>query len=50
MCGDVEQLSDKESIEYFHMRPFDSQIGAVVSRQSTVIPSSQVSAYRRQVP
>ncbi|XP_054851257.1 pyridoxine-5'-phosphate oxidase isoform X3 [Eublepharis macularius] len=35
--GSVERLPEKESEKYFHSRPKSSQIGAVVSRQSTVI-------------
>ncbi|XP_063156851.1 pyridoxine-5'-phosphate oxidase isoform X2 [Candoia aspera] len=35
--GFVERLPEQESEKYFHSRPKSSQIGAVVSRQSTVI-------------
>ncbi|XP_077170229.1 pyridoxine-5'-phosphate oxidase isoform X2 [Paroedura picta] len=35
--GSVERLPEKESEKYFHSRPKCSQIGAAVSRQSTVI-------------
>ncbi|XP_053122549.1 pyridoxine-5'-phosphate oxidase isoform X2 [Hemicordylus capensis] len=35
--GSVEKLPIDESEKYFHSRPKSSQIGAVVSRQSTVI-------------
>ncbi|XP_026525553.1 pyridoxine-5'-phosphate oxidase [Notechis scutatus] len=35
--GSVERLPEQESEKYFHSRPKSSQIGAVVSRQSTVI-------------
>ncbi|XP_049777356.1 pyridoxine/pyridoxamine 5'-phosphate oxidase-like [Schistocerca cancellata] len=35
--GVVEKLSEQESDEYFHSRPVDSQIGACISHQSTVI-------------
>ncbi|XP_053216936.1 pyridoxine-5'-phosphate oxidase isoform X2 [Podarcis raffonei] len=35
--GPVEKLSEEESEKYFYTRPKSSQIGAVVSRQSTVI-------------
>ncbi|GMP54677.1 hypothetical protein CsSME_00019761 [Camellia sinensis var. sinensis] len=36
--GFVEKVSDEESEQYFHSRPRGSQIGAIVSKQSTVIP------------
>ncbi|XP_061445825.1 pyridoxine-5'-phosphate oxidase isoform X2 [Rhineura floridana] len=35
--GSVERLPEQESEKYFHSRPKSSQIGAVVSHQSTVI-------------
>uniref|UniRef100_A0A8C4N6L9 pyridoxal 5'-phosphate synthase n=2 Tax=Eptatretus burgeri TaxID=7764 RepID=A0A8C4N6L9_EPTBU len=40
--GSVERLPRRESEEYFHSRPKPSQIGAVVSHQSTVIASREV--------
>lgn len=40
--GSVEKCTPEESLEYFHMRPRDSQIGAWVSRQSEVIPDREV--------
>jgi pyridoxamine 5'-phosphate oxidase len=36
--GTVMKTSGQESDEYFASRPFDSQISAVISPQSTVIP------------
>lgn len=36
--GTVEKTSTAESLEYFHARPRESQIGAWVSAQSEVIP------------
>ncbi|XAR62108.1 Pyridoxal 5'-phosphate synthase [Bertholletia excelsa] len=36
--GFVEKVSDEESEQYFHSRPRGSQIGAIASKQSTVIP------------
>ncbi|XP_078385618.1 pyridoxine-5'-phosphate oxidase [Cetorhinus maximus] len=39
--GHVTKLADKDSEEYFHSRPKSSQIGAVVSHQSTVIPDRE---------
>ncbi|XP_073671490.1 pyridoxine-5'-phosphate oxidase [Paramisgurnus dabryanus] len=39
--GTVNRIPYDRSCEYFHSRPKSSQIGAVVSRQSTVIPSRQ---------
>jgi pyridoxamine 5'-phosphate oxidase len=40
--GAVEKISEAESTEYFDTRPKSSQIGAHVSRQSTVIASREV--------
>ncbi|KAL6493567.1 Pyridoxine/pyridoxamine 5'-phosphate oxidase 1, chloroplastic [Orobanche gracilis] len=39
--GSVKKVSDEESEQYFHSRPRGSQIGAIVSKQSTVIPGRQ---------
>ncbi|XP_053309567.1 pyridoxine-5'-phosphate oxidase [Spea bombifrons] len=39
--GSVERLSDEEADKYFHSRPKSSQIGAVVSKQSQVIPNRE---------
>ncbi|XP_069763187.1 pyridoxine-5'-phosphate oxidase isoform X2 [Narcine bancroftii] len=39
--GRVAKLLSKESEEYFHSRPKSSQIGAVVSRQSSAIPDRE---------
>ncbi|THG00922.1 hypothetical protein TEA_001325 [Camellia sinensis var. sinensis] len=36
--GFVEKVSDEESEQYFHSHLRGSQIGAIVSKQSTVIP------------
>lgn len=36
--GSVVRLSAAESEEYFHSRPYESQIGAWVSHQSEIIP------------
>lgn len=41
--GPVKKLPEKEAENYFHSRPKSSQIGAVVSRQSSVIPDREVS-------
>ncbi|TYI83335.1 hypothetical protein E1A91_D05G286800v1 [Gossypium mustelinum] len=40
--GSVEKVSDEESEQYFHSRPRGSQLGAIVSKQSTVIPGRHV--------
>lgn len=40
--GEIEKVSEAESVEYFHSRPVGSQIGAWVSEQSKVIPNRQV--------
>ncbi|XP_064647943.1 pyridoxine/pyridoxamine 5'-phosphate oxidase-like isoform X2 [Lineus longissimus] len=40
--GVAEKLSVEESTEYFHSRPRSSQIGAIVSQQSSVVESRSV--------
>ncbi|XP_057490280.1 pyridoxine/pyridoxamine 5'-phosphate oxidase 1, chloroplastic [Actinidia eriantha] len=40
--GFVEKVSEEESEQYFHSRPRGSQLGAIVSKQSTVIPGRHV--------
>jgi len=40
--GTVEKLSEAESTDYFHRRPKDSQIGASLSNQSSVIEGRHV--------
>ncbi|KAJ7520190.1 hypothetical protein O6H91_20G071200 [Diphasiastrum complanatum] len=42
ITGCVEKVSSEESDEYFHSRPRESQIGALVSAQSTVIAGRHV--------
>jgi pyridoxamine 5'-phosphate oxidase len=37
--GSVERLDRATSEQYFHSRPLGNQLGAVVSQQSTVVPS-----------
>ena len=44
--GRVEKLLQKESEEYFHSRPRSSQIGAIVSNQSSVIASRKVCIFK----
>ncbi|XP_060795880.1 pyridoxine-5'-phosphate oxidase [Neoarius graeffei] len=39
--GTVEKTTRQISAEYFHLRPKSSQIGAVVSKQSSLIPDRQ---------
>ncbi|NWT07374.1 PNPO oxidase, partial [Mionectes macconnelli] len=39
--GSVRRLPEEESERYFSTRPRSSQIGAVVSRQSSVIPDRE---------
>ena len=41
MEGRVEKLSNEESEQYFHSRPRPSQIGAIVSKQSSVIETDE---------
>ncbi|XP_044512317.1 pyridoxine/pyridoxamine 5'-phosphate oxidase 1, chloroplastic-like [Mangifera indica] len=40
--GCVTKVSVEESEQYFHSRPWGSQIGAMVSKQSSVIPGRHV--------
>lgn len=40
--GSVERTTDEESNAYFAVRPRGSQLGAIASPQSSVIPSRQV--------
>ncbi len=41
VVGDVEELGREEVLEYFRSRPHESQLGAWVSAQSTVIESRE---------
>jgi len=41
ITGMVQKISEQESDEYFHSRPFTSQLGACVSPQSTVIENRE---------
>jgi len=41
ITGILEKLNGKENDDYFHSRPFASQVGAVTSPQSQVIESRQ---------
>jgi pyridoxamine 5'-phosphate oxidase len=40
--GRVEKVSDRETQDYFHSRPHESQLGAWASEQSQVIPNREV--------
>ncbi|CAN6288333.1 unnamed protein product [Urochloa humidicola] len=40
--GSVEKVPEEESEKYFHSRPRGSQLGAIVSKQSTVIARREV--------
>ncbi|XP_058087891.1 pyridoxine/pyridoxamine 5'-phosphate oxidase 1, chloroplastic-like isoform X6 [Magnolia sinica] len=40
--GTVQKVSNEESEIYFHSRPRESQIVAIVSKQSTIIPGREV--------
>jgi pyridoxamine-phosphate oxidase len=44
VVGKVEKVCTAESDEYFHSRPFDSQVGAWASKQSTVVGEGEVYA------
>lgn len=46
--GRVLKVSDRESDEYFHSRPFNSRLGAWASEQSQVIESREVLEQRWQ--
>ena len=46
--GRVEKVSNRESDEYFHSRPFNSRLGAWASEQSQVIESRAVLEQRAQ--
>ncbi|KAL0026744.1 hypothetical protein WJX79_009692 [Trebouxia sp. C0005] len=46
--GQVEKLSAVESDAYFHSRPRGSQIGAVVSHQSSVLPHGRQELEKRE--
>lgn len=46
--GRVEKVSEQESDEYFHSRPFNSRLGAWASEQSQVIESRAVLEQRAQ--
>lgn len=46
--GRVEKVSDQESDEYFHSRPFNSRLGAWASDQSQVIENREVLELRWQ--
>lgn len=39
--GKVEKVSAAESDEYFHSRPFESQLGAIASAQSSILKSRE---------
>ncbi|CAN1349101.1 Phosphatidylinositol 4-kinase beta 1 [Linum perenne] len=40
--GSVQKVSEEESTQYYHSRPRGSQMGAIVSKQSSVIPRREV--------
>ncbi len=40
--GKISKLSENDSLEYFKTRPIKSQLGAVVSQQSSIITSRDV--------
>src|SRR5688572_28214726 len=41
ITGMVQKISEKESDDYFQTRPFESQLGACVSPQSTIIENRE---------
>ncbi|MCC9599363.1 pyridoxamine 5'-phosphate oxidase [Stieleria sp. JC731] len=42
VTGTIEKSPREKSVEYFHKRPRDSQFGAIVSSQSSVVESREV--------
>ncbi|KAI3895852.1 hypothetical protein MKW98_025643 [Papaver atlanticum] len=40
--GHVQKVPEEESENYFHSRPRGSQIGAIVSKQSSIVPGREV--------
>jgi pyridoxamine 5'-phosphate oxidase len=42
IVGNVEKVTVSESLEYFHKRPVDSQLGAWASQQSAVVSARDV--------
>lgn len=40
--GKIEKISREKSEKYFHSRPIESQIGAIASKQSSIIPNRNV--------
>lgn len=41
ISGEVKKVSKKESEEYFHSRPYESQLAALASKQSSIISDRQ---------
>ncbi|MEQ8212121.1 MAG: pyridoxamine 5'-phosphate oxidase [Lacipirellulaceae bacterium] len=41
ILGTVTKTSREQSVEYFHSRPRGSQLGAIVSQQSSVVPNRE---------
>lgn len=41
ITGKAERIGESESDDYFYSRPLESQLGAIVSSQSEVVPSRQ---------
>lgn len=42
VCGDVNEIGRDEVLAYFRSRPHESQLGAWVSRQSSIVESREV--------
>ena len=42
ISGEVVKLSEEENDQYFYSRPLESQLGAMVSPQSSIIPSKKI--------
>ena len=41
ISGKVRKVSKEQSEEYFHSRPYESQLGAIASEQSQIIPGRE---------
>jgi pyridoxamine 5'-phosphate oxidase len=40
--GEAQKISAKESKEYFHSRPYESQVSAIISNQSSIVTKEEL--------